>query len=114
MRRIEALPGSDLKTALALLDVVQSQKVMDVSRFPSAEHLVSWAKLCPRTIQSGTKNTTGPAGQGNPWLKGAVAPAFARHSGLRSDETLRSAFARHLDTTPTEYRTRFTTTAPDA
>ncbi|MFE1408971.1 transposase [Streptomyces sp. NPDC058770] len=43
-----------------------------MSRFPTPEHLVSWAKLCPRTIQSGAKTTTGPAGQGNPWLKGAL------------------------------------------
>jgi transposase len=24
---------------------------LDMSRFPTAGHLVSWAKLCPRTIQ---------------------------------------------------------------
>ena len=28
--------------------------------------LVSWAKLCPRTIQSGTSLTAGKAGKGNP------------------------------------------------
>ncbi|MFE8949869.1 hypothetical protein [Streptomyces sp. NPDC007856] len=29
----------------------------------------------PRTIQSGAKNSTGPAGKGNPWLKGALGEA---------------------------------------
>ncbi|MFF4120909.1 transposase [Streptomyces sp. NPDC001714] len=29
----------------------------------------------PRTIQSGGKNTTGPVGKGNPWLKGALGEA---------------------------------------
>ncbi|MGW3465866.1 transposase [Streptomyces olivaceoviridis] len=38
----------------------------DMSRFLTPEHLVSWAKLCPRTIRSGAKNTSRPTGQGNP------------------------------------------------
>ncbi|MBD0689176.1 GlxA family transcriptional regulator [Streptomyces sp. CBMA123] len=43
-------------------------------------------------------------------LDGYGVTAAARHSGLGSDETLRRAFARHLGTTPTEYRRRFTST----
>ncbi|MFI8930444.1 GlxA family transcriptional regulator [Streptomyces sp. NPDC053474] len=41
-------------------------------------------------------------------LDGHSITSAARHSGLGSDETLRRAFARHLGTTPTEYRRRFT------
>jgi transcriptional regulator GlxA family with amidase domain len=47
-------------------------------------------------------------------LDGHSVTSAARHSGLGSDETLRRAFARHLGTTPTEYRGRFTTTRPAA
>lgn len=43
-------------------------------------------------------------------LNGHSVTSAALRSGLGSDETLRRAFARHLDTTPTHYRTRFTTT----
>ncbi|MFF2075968.1 GlxA family transcriptional regulator [Kitasatospora sp. NPDC058162] len=43
-------------------------------------------------------------------LDGHGVTAAARRSGLGSDETLRRAFARHLGTTPTEYRRRFTST----
>ncbi|OXY87432.1 GlxA family transcriptional regulator [Streptomyces diastatochromogenes] len=43
-------------------------------------------------------------------LEGHSVTAAAHHSGLGSDETLRRAFARHLGTTPTHYRKRFTTT----
>ncbi|MFJ9368905.1 GlxA family transcriptional regulator [Nocardia sp. NPDC101769] len=43
-------------------------------------------------------------------LQGHTVTAAAHHSGLGSDETLRRAFARHLATTPTDYRNRFTTT----
>ncbi|WP_409236453.1 GlxA family transcriptional regulator [Streptomyces sp. PA5.6] len=42
-------------------------------------------------------------------LDGHSVTAAARRSGLGSDETLRRAFARHLGTTPSEYRSRFTT-----
>ncbi|GEC02403.1 AraC family transcriptional regulator [Streptomyces spinoverrucosus] len=45
-------------------------------------------------------------------LDGHSVTSAAHHSGLGSDETLRRAFARHLGTTPTEYRRRFTTTRP--
>ena len=36
-----------------------------MSTFPTAAHLVSWAKLSPRTIQSGAKNRSGKTGKGN-------------------------------------------------
>jgi transcriptional regulator GlxA family with amidase domain len=43
-------------------------------------------------------------------LDGHSITKAARLSGLGSDETLRRAFARHLGTTPTEYRRRFQAT----
>ncbi len=48
-----------------------------MSRFPTPEHLVSWAKLCPRTIQSGPVTRAGKTGKGNPYLKGALGEAAA-------------------------------------
>ena len=35
-------------------------------------HLVSWAKLCPQTIQSGPKVMAGKTGKGNRYLKGVL------------------------------------------
>jgi acyl dehydratase len=53
-----------------------------VARFPTAGHLVSWAKLCPATIQSGTKKKkNGKSGKGDRYLKGVlgeVATAAAK------------------------------------
>ncbi|GAA1403253.1 hypothetical protein GCM10009639_47800 [Kitasatospora putterlickiae] len=40
LRRIEALPGADLKTALALLDLVQSQKVSNERRIDAMTGLL--------------------------------------------------------------------------
>src|SRR6476469_1346278 len=44
---------------------------------PTPAHLVSWAKLCPRTIQSGPVTRGGRTGKGNPYLKGVLGDAAA-------------------------------------
>ncbi|MFE4958776.1 transposase [Streptomyces sp. NPDC056653] len=64
----------------------------DMSIFPTPAHLASWAKLCPRTIQSGAKSTTGPAGKGNPWLKGALGEAAS--AAARTDTFLGARYRR--------------------
>lgn len=46
-----------------------------MAQFPSAEHLVSWAKLSPRTIQSGPRSRSGKVGKGNPYLKRVLGEA---------------------------------------
>ena len=38
---------------------------LDMTRFP-AGHLASWARLCPRTIQSGNRTQPGRTAKGNP------------------------------------------------
>jgi hypothetical protein len=48
-----------------------------MSRFLTPGHLVSWAKLCPRTIQSGARHRAGRTGKGNPYLKGVLGEAAA-------------------------------------
>ena len=48
---------------------------LDMSVFPTAGHLVSWAKLSPRTIQSGPRTRGGKTGKGNPYLKGVLGEA---------------------------------------
>jgi transposase len=68
---LDEIPGIGPATA----QVILAEVGLDMSVFPTPDHLVSWAKLCPRTIQSGNKNTSGKTGKGNSWLKRALGEA---------------------------------------
>lgn len=63
-----------------------------MTRFPTAGHLVSWAKLSPRTIQSGASSRSGRTGKGNPYLKGVLGEAAA--SAARTDTFLGERYRR--------------------
>jgi transposase len=52
----------------------------DMSRFPTAGHLVAWAGLCPGQNESAGKRKSSRLRKGAPWLKTRLvqcAPAFA-------------------------------------
>ena len=65
---------------------------LDMSRFPTPGHLVSWAKLSPRTVQSGSKTRGGKTGKGNPYLKGMLGEAAA--AAGRTDTFLGERYRR--------------------
>jgi len=71
--RLDEIPGIGRHGA----QVILAEIGLDMSRFPTAGHLVSWAKLSPRTIQSGAKQRGGKTGKGNPYLKGILGEAAA-------------------------------------
>ena len=47
----------------------------DMTRFPTAGHLVSWAKYAPTARQSAGKNKPWSTGKGNPWLASTLGEA---------------------------------------
>jgi len=47
----------------------------DMTRFPTAGHLVSWAKYAPKARQSAGKNKPATTGKGNPWIAGTLGEA---------------------------------------
>jgi transposase len=55
--------------------VIIAEVGLDMGQFPTPAHLVSWARLSPRTIQSGAKHRAGATGKGNPSLKAALGEA---------------------------------------
>jgi transposase len=61
--RLDGIPGIARHTA----QVIIAEIGLDMTVFPSAGHLASWARLSPRTIQSGPKNRSGKTGRGNPY-----------------------------------------------
>jgi len=71
VERLDEIPGVGRTCA----ETIIAEIGVDMSAFPTAGHLASWAKLTPRTVQSGAKNTHGPSGKGNRWLKGPLAEA---------------------------------------
>lgn len=71
---LDTIPGVNRRTAELLLAEVG----INMSRFPSAAHLVSWAKVSPGNNESAGKRFSGATGQGNRWLRtGIVQAAWA-------------------------------------
>ena len=92
-QRLTEIPGISTESAQLIIAEIG----LDMTRFPTAAHLVSWAKLCPRTIQSGTRINAGKPGKGNPYLKGALglaAAAAARGKGTFLSERYRRLVKR--------------------
>ena len=71
---LDTIPGVNQRTAELLLAEIG----VDMSRFPSAAHLVSWAKVSPGNNESAGKRLSGATGHGNRWLRtGIIQAAWA-------------------------------------
>jgi transposase len=71
LERVDGIPGMGRRTA----EDVLAEIGVDVSRFPTASRLASWAKLCPGNNESAGKRKTGKTGHGNPWLRDTLVEA---------------------------------------
>ena len=65
VRLLCSIPGVSELTA----QVIVSEIGIDMSRFPTAGHLISWAGLCPRNDESAGKRRSNRLRKGAPWLK---------------------------------------------
>jgi transposase len=74
--RLEQIPGLSPELACSII----AETGLDMTRFPTAAHLVSWAGLCPRTLQSGPR-TRQAKGQGNSYLRGCLGQAATGAAG---------------------------------
>lgn len=65
INRLDGIHGIGRRAAEEILTEIGT----DMSRFPTAAHLASWAKLCPGNNESAGKRKSGSTGHGNSWLR---------------------------------------------
>ena len=88
--RLDTLPGIGRYVAEALVAEIGT----DMSRFPSAHHLASWAGMCPGNRASAGKRHSGKTRQGSPWLRALLIQAA--HAAARKPGTYLAAQYRRL------------------
>ena len=82
--RLDEVPGIGARAA----QIIIAEIGLDMNQFPTAGHLASWAKLCPRANQSGAKNRSGATKQGQPLPQGR--PGRSRRSSGQDQHLPRS------------------------
>jgi transposase len=87
--RLAEIPGVTRKLATAII----AETGLDMTRFPTAAHLVSWAGLAPVARQSGPRNRKPGKGQGDAYLKGYCTQAA---NGAAKTETFLGERLRRL------------------
>lgn len=86
---LDTIPGVDTATA----EVIIAEVGVDMSRFPTAAHLVSWAGLSPRSDESAGKRRNTRVGKGGQWLKATLVQA-AWAATRKKESHLRGLFLR--------------------
>ncbi len=71
LQRLDTIPGVSQRTA----EVILAETGGDMSRFPTAGHLASWAGLCPGQHESAGKRRSSRTRPGNTWLRTALTEA---------------------------------------
>ena len=89
LQALETIPGWGRRTA----EEVTAEIGFDMSRFPSARHLASWAKLCPGMNESAGKRKSGKTGQGNRYLRSILVEA-AHAAGRKKGTYLHAQYHR--------------------
>jgi transposase len=81
MQLLLSIPGIQAISAAAILGEIGS----DMSRFPSAKHLASWAGVCPGNKQSGGKRLSGKITKGNARLRAVLIEVVWNISRMKNN-----------------------------
>ncbi|MBK7021710.1 MAG: IS110 family transposase [Candidatus Microthrix sp.] len=79
------IPGVSQRTAQVIIAEIGA----DMSRFPDAGHLASWAGMCPGNNESAGKHRSGRTRHGSKWLRKALIEAA--HAASRTKDTYLAA-----------------------
>jgi transposase len=90
LERLQTIPGIGRRVA----EIVVAEIGTDMSRFPTASHLASWAGMCPGQNESAGKRKSGRTRKGSPWLRSALIEAA--HGAARTKDTYLGAQVRRL------------------
>ncbi len=71
LERLDEIPGIGRRAAEQIL----VETGTDMSRFPTAGHFASWARVCPGNNESAGKRQHASIGGGNRWLRSALLEA---------------------------------------
>jgi transposase len=85
IERLKEIPGVSDNVAQTLIAEIGA----DMNAFPTADHLVSWAGMCPRLDESAGRKRSKRLRKGAPWLKpvlvqSALAATKVKNSSLRA------------------------------
>ena len=86
---LDTIPGVDRIGAISLV----AETGGDMTRFPSAAHLCSWAGMCPGHDESAGKRRSGQTRKANRYLRSTLIQAGVAGSN-KKDSALRALYAR--------------------
>ncbi len=89
--KLATIPGVGKRAA----EVIIAEIAVDMSVFPTAGHLASWAGMCPGNNESAGEHLSGRTRQGDPWLAGLLTECGWAARGAR-DTYLSARFGRSL------------------
>ena len=89
IQRLDGIPG----VGRIVAEVIVAEIGLDMSRFPTANHLASWAGMSPGNNESAGKRKSGRTRKGNSALRQALVQA-AHAAGHKRDSHLAAQFRR--------------------
>ena len=87
---LDTIPGVSQRTAEILIAEIGT----DMSRFPSAKHLASWAGMCPGHHESAGKRLSGKTRKGSRWLRQVLVEIA--HVAAKTKDTYLAAQYRRI------------------